>query len=160
MFVINVNFPGENINVSAAFIHVLGDFIQSVGVFLAAIVIFFKVLNISSPWALKLRNVSEACGRGFSGVDLPFLKYAQISARVELDWSDLHICIQLPRAVHNRAHPQVILINLSHQKIITHLPSLRKTMTVLLEATPSNINFDLVKNTFLGVKVLPYMHCN
>ena len=31
---------------------------------------------------------------------------------------------------------------------------LRKTMTVLLEATPSNIDFDLVKNTFLSVKVL------
>ena len=27
-------------------------------------------------------------------------------------------------------------------------------MTVLLEATPSNIDFDLVKNTFLRVKVL------
>merc|ERR1719222_886369 len=42
--------------------------------------------------------------------------------------------------------------------LCTTLSILRKTMTVLLEATPSNINFDLVKNTFLGVKGIHQVH--
>jgi len=40
----------------------------------------------------------------------------------------------------------------------TTLSILRKTVTVLLEATPSNIDYDLVKNTFLGVKGIHQIH--
>ena len=68
---------------------------------------------------------------------------------MEPDRPDLHIHLQLPGARHNPHHPQVVQLNIS--LMLLHL---RKTMTVLLEATPSNIDFDLVKNTFLSVKVL------
>ena len=68
---------------------------------------------------------------------------------MEPDRPDLHIHLQLLGARHNPHHPQVLQFNIS--LMLLHL---RKTMTVLLEATPSNIDFDLVKNTFLSVKVL------
>jgi len=42
--------------------------------------------------------------------------------------------------------------------LATTLSILRKTLTVLLEATPSDINFELVKNTFLGVKGIHQVH--
>jgi len=42
--------------------------------------------------------------------------------------------------------------------LATTISILRKTLSVLLEATPSNINFDLVKNTFLGVKGIHQIH--
>jgi len=42
--------------------------------------------------------------------------------------------------------------------LATTISILRKTLSVLLEATPSDINYDIVKNTFLSVKGIRHIH--
>jgi len=42
--------------------------------------------------------------------------------------------------------------------LTTTLSILKQTLRVLLEATPSNINYDIVKNTFLSVKGIRQVH--
>ena len=42
--------------------------------------------------------------------------------------------------------------------LATTISILRKTLSVLLEATPSDINYDIVKSTFLSVKGIRQIH--
>ena len=42
--------------------------------------------------------------------------------------------------------------------LITTISILRQTLNILLEATPSDVNYDLVKNTFLSVKGIRQIH--
>jgi cation diffusion facilitator family transporter len=42
--------------------------------------------------------------------------------------------------------------------LMTTISILRQTLNILLEATPSDVNYDLVKNTFLSVKGIRQIH--